>query len=82
MAAAGNSNTITNYNYVHTTPAININYYRILQSDVDGRISYSEIRTVKFIAGEVSYTVLKNPVDNGMLQIKLSKTANLSLYAA
>jgi hypothetical protein len=81
VGAAGNSNTIMLYNYVHTTPVVGVNYYRLLQTDIDGRSSYSQIRSVKFNDGNVSFTVLNNPVGNGMLYIKLSKAANLSLHS-
>src|SRR6188768_3688082 len=48
LPAAGNSNTTRHYNYVHTNPVIGLNYYRIKQTDVDSRYSYSPIRMLSF----------------------------------
>jgi hypothetical protein len=82
VPAAGNSNTVTRYNYVHLSPPSVTNYYRILQIDIDGRSSYSEIRTVKLFTGDVSFAILKNPVDNGLIQIRLKRAAKISLISS
>jgi hypothetical protein len=40
VAAAGNSNTTLNYHYTDPSP---VSYYRIVQTDIDGRFSYSMV---------------------------------------
>src|SRR5687768_5750958 len=47
VAASGNNNSVVRYYYIHTAPLDGINFYRILQTDRDGRGSYSDIRTVR-----------------------------------
>lgn len=37
-----------NYSLVHTSPQAGLNYYRLKVTDIDGSVSYSEIRKVKF----------------------------------
>ncbi len=85
VAAAGNSNTIKNYSHLHSLPLKNYNYYRILQKDLDGKYSYSEVRSVKF--DEVGGFSVYNPVKNGNLQLSVgnmqTNTQNLfNLFTA
>ncbi len=37
-----------NYNLTHTAPKQGLNYYRLKTIDKDGKVSYSEVRTVNF----------------------------------
>jgi hypothetical protein len=81
VAAAGNSNSPNYYSYLHSTPAGGINYYRILQRDLDGRFSYSDIRSVKLTHENLPFTVLVNPVANHILALQVNMATTLSLYA-
>jgi hypothetical protein len=83
-AAAGNSRTIQEYNYVHTAPVVGYNYYRILQRDFDGESSYSEIRKIEFTTERNEYTlqVLGNPIRTNKLTFSTSIHQNISLYSA
>lgn len=76
--ATGNSNTINNYSFIHTEPVNGINYYRILQTDIDGRSSYSEIRSIRVNTTQKTFSVLNN---NGVLQIKLTQPSTVHLYS-
>ena len=82
LSAAGFSNTIINYGYVHANPATGNNYYRLLQTDMDGKSSYTEVRMVQFSTGQPAFKVMSNPVTNGILQVQTSSAAVLSLYSA
>jgi len=64
VAAAGNTTNVTNYSFVHNTPDVQkTNYYRIRQSDMDGKTAYSVIRPVRFSKGTVApILVTPNPV--------------------
>ncbi|MBL0307209.1 MAG: T9SS type A sorting domain-containing protein [Chitinophagaceae bacterium] len=64
VAAAGNTTNVTNYSFVHNTPDVQkTNYYRIRQSDLDGKTAYSVIRPVRFSKGTVApILVTPNPV--------------------
>ncbi|MBK8349583.1 MAG: T9SS type A sorting domain-containing protein [Saprospiraceae bacterium] len=48
IEGAGNSSKEISYEFVDEKPLAGINYYRIKQTDFDGRFSYSEIRSVRF----------------------------------
>ncbi|MCL4857552.1 MAG: T9SS type A sorting domain-containing protein, partial [Flavobacteriales bacterium] len=43
IEGAGNSNTLLHYQYTDNAPLEGVNYYRLKQTDFDGRFSYSNI---------------------------------------
>lgn len=81
VSAAGNNNAITNYSYLHSSPAEGVNYYRILQRDMDGNYSYSETRRLEFTYRNLPFIVLANPVTDGLLKLQISTSTVLSLYS-
>jgi hypothetical protein len=65
VAAAGNSNKPQQYDFTDPTPGKNANYYRLKESDIDGKFTYSSIQLVTFpIAGRlVWYTTSSKTVE-------------------
>ncbi|MFT4204657.1 MAG: T9SS type A sorting domain-containing protein [Chitinophagaceae bacterium] len=59
-APNGNSSTQLDYNYTDATPLSGINYYRLKQTDLDGKYAYSVTRTVTF-DGQDAIGVYPNP---------------------
>ncbi|RYE22458.1 MAG: tandem-95 repeat protein [Sphingobacteriales bacterium] len=47
-ATNGNSSSRINYSFLHTQPVNGINYYRLKQTDLDGKSEYSDVRTLNF----------------------------------
>lgn len=84
VPAAGNSSILQKYSYVDAAPINGKNYYRLLQTDLNGGTTYSEIRTLKFSLSVSPLTVIGNPVVNGLLQIQFSGTVQqpAALYDA
>jgi len=82
LKAAGNSNAASHYNYVHTNPFKGFNYYRIKQTDVDRRYSYSPVKMLSFTSTLQPFTILGNPVANDVLTIQVNKAASLAFYSA
>ena len=82
LPAAGNSNSTSYYNYVHTNPVKGLNYYRIKQTDVDSRYSYSPVRMLSFTRALQPFTILGNPVTNDVLTLQLNMTTSLAFYTA
>ena len=82
-AAAGNSSTIQEYNYVHTSPVLGYNYYRIHQRDFDRERSYSEIRKVKFSIGMAvnDIQILGNPIQMNELALITPIDQDIALYS-
>jgi hypothetical protein len=46
VPGAGNSNQILNYKLIDEQPYEGVSYYRLKQTDFDGKYTYSELRTV------------------------------------
>ena len=62
VAAAGNTSTISNYHFTHNNPVAGFNYYRIKQTDRDGRFKYSVIVVVLKKDGLNQTIIAPNPV--------------------
>ncbi|MBK9255601.1 MAG: choice-of-anchor D domain-containing protein [Saprospiraceae bacterium] len=48
IKGAGNSNREISYEFTDSKPSSGINYYRIKQTDFDGKYSYSDIKSIQF----------------------------------
>jgi hypothetical protein len=73
VPASGYSNTIKQYKFTDEHPATGINYYRIKQTDFNGKFSHSPIRSIS-VNDNFTITIKPNPVTQGVLFIK--STAN------
>jgi hypothetical protein len=60
IAGDGTSNATKHYEYIHSSPSIGINYYRIKQVDYDGKYSYSDIASVRY-DGDSNIKIYPNP---------------------
>jgi hypothetical protein len=61
IAAAGNNQTLLQYNYVDQEPLTGTNYYRLQEVADDGSSVYSEIRSVNFAAAAIEVSYYPNP---------------------
>jgi len=80
LPAAGNSSTVRTYNYVRREPPAGDNYYRILQTDLDGNTHYSSVNLVKIGDRQEEFKLLQNPVTTGVLHVSINKPTTLSLF--
>lgn len=62
MGAMNTSNTTTDYVFKDPEPLNGVSFYRLRQVDLDGKIDFSEVRTVSF-EYEVPIVVYPNPND-------------------
>lgn len=60
IAGDGTSTEIKHYKYIHRSPSIGMNYYRIKQVDYDGKYSYSDIVSVRY-EGNGETSIYPNP---------------------
>ncbi len=82
IAAAGNSNSENNYQFVHTKPVTGNNYYRLLQRDKNGNTAYSTIETVQFSTATAAFTIANNTVTNGLLRVTVAAPTTLRLFTS
>jgi hypothetical protein len=61
IKGAGNSTQTLNYSTVHHTLSKGVSYYRLKQTDYDGKTSYSDKQTVEFEINEVIFDIYPNP---------------------
>ncbi|MCU0334177.1 MAG: hypothetical protein MUF62_03895 [Chitinophagaceae bacterium] len=67
VAAAGNSTTSRQYQFLHTQPAAGMHYYRIRQIDQDGRFSVSSVITLLQRQGMRRAMIAPNPVRSQLM---------------
>lgn len=80
VKAKGNTNSATHYSFldedVYKGGANNIFFYRLKTVDLDGKYSYSDVRTVRFNANAKGISLYPNPVRDGFtLSIADANTA-------
>jgi hypothetical protein len=63
VKAAGNSSVNRKYQHVHNDPVNGLNYYRLIQKDLDGKTSLSNVQSVNFV-GNADISVFPNPATN------------------
>ncbi len=81
IKGAGNSAVTLAYNYVDNEPFEGVSYYRLVQVDLDGERSISEIKSV-FIETEELYfdiALYPNPVNSGNCFIELEGSNKASM---
>jgi hypothetical protein len=81
VAAAGFSSVVQQYTYLDRLPMSNTNYYRLLQTDLDGHKHFSKVVAVT-LAGPQTLRIYPNPVVNGQLSVKLENGALMEWYNA
>lgn len=81
LKGAGNSSTALNYEFIDqpvtshqsatpgsTEPPATVLYYRLKQTDYDGKFEYSEIRSVQLKnTNELKFSIYPNPASNGKI---------------
>ena len=72
VQATGWSDDLTYYNWVHELPALDLNYYRIRQVDLDGISSFSPIRSIRLNPAEKKAVQLYPNPTNGQFTLRLS----------
>ncbi len=79
--AAGNTNSRVNYNYNHNIVTTGTLYYRIREVDIDGKVTYSNIASVRAgSTSNVAINVQPNPfTDKINCNIELSKAGPVTI---
>lgn len=81
LPAAGNSSSIHKYQFIHVSPLAGINYYRIRQTDNDGRYVYSSIVLIKVEAAN-ALRVFPNPAQQSVMVTGLQANGNIEIMSA
>ncbi len=87
VKAAGNSTGMTNYNWLHTSPAGSNLFYQIRENDFDGRFQLSNIRQVLAESGGFSLApnpasgnvIISCPVTGGILTLTIRNSSGAEI---
>ncbi len=80
MAAAGNSNSKRNYHFTDNKP-LQLNFYRIREIDLDGRITYSNVVRLNLPQSMLTTKIYPNPFVN-QLQLDMNSDKTQRVYIA
>lgn len=78
VLANGNTNLKSTYNFTHDSPLNGLNYYRLVQRDLDGKAYYSKI--INLLISNPNFNVYPNPVYNGVSYINSAKGEFLNIF--
>lgn len=78
--AAGNSNSVRTYSFLHGNPVSGKNYYRLIQRDENGNSTYSKTLMLDINNSPEAVQLLGNPVTNGQLVLQVNKATSIGLY--
>lgn len=79
-AGAGNSNVENDYSFIHSNPVAGINYYRLVQKDLDGKENFSKVISINFDGIKEQLSVYPNPVTDGRINVKLQKASMIRIF--
>ncbi len=87
IKGAGNSEVLTNYNFLDVNPVNGTQFYRLKQTDINGDFTYSNIAAVTFGQSQLNNTLSLYPVPaNSVLNIQssmdMSAGAVVNIYNA
>jgi hypothetical protein len=71
VKGAGNTEALTNYNFLDANPVMGMQYYRLQQNDINGDFTYSSIAPVNFSASVTSTLNIYPIPANNFLNVEL-----------
>lgn len=79
---AGNSSTLLTYQTIDSNPFSGTSYYRLKQTDFDGKFEYSEIRSVNIKEfGDTQVHIYPNPAENLITIVgSLNELEDVTIY--
>lgn len=81
VRGAGNSSSSLNYSDIDPNPYKGLAYYRLKQTDYDGKFSYSNLRGVDFISDSpLSFEVIPNPAGQEDVFLNFSGAADSEIF--
>jgi hypothetical protein len=82
VIAAGESESLRDYQFIHIDPRSGYNYYRLIQTDIDGRQQTSSIKNI-VIGEKVNIRLSPNPAHEWVrVELPRQQAATISLFNA
>ncbi len=67
-----NSDRLNDYQFIHESSTIGLNYYRLKQLDLDGVYTYSDIKAIEVLRYDSQWSVYPNPVKGESFSLSIS----------
>ncbi len=67
----GTAKSKTNYSFVDESPLPGTSYYRLKQTDFDGKFTYSELRKIEYLLSTTRLDVYPNPIVDNKFNLEL-----------
>ena len=68
------------YQFVHSSPSEGLNYYRLVEKDLNGKSSISKVLRLSF-GNSIALQAYPNPVTQGVVYVQLPKAGMVSIYS-
>ncbi|MGZ8545333.1 MAG: LamG-like jellyroll fold domain-containing protein [Flavisolibacter sp.] len=79
VPASGNSNEVRQYQFIHHAPSSGLHHYRIGQKNLDGKTSFTEVRSVILGKTNSAFAVQSNLVHHGKITVQVNNPVRLHL---
>jgi hypothetical protein len=76
IKGAGNSHERIDYKTTDGLPYTGISYYRLKQTDFDGRFSYSDVRVIENDSPIFTFKVYPNPITDNKFTLEMSRLSS------
>lgn len=76
---AGNSITLKKYSFTHANAIDGILYYRLKQTDMDGRSVYFKMISARVQKNDFSCMIYPNPLSKGLMHLKMNSLMDIGI---
>ena len=80
VGSANNSTELKKYSFIHRSPSIGKNFYRIVQKDIDGKKSISKTINVQIEKNNLPEFWISNPANNEQFSLIMLKPGYVLFY--
>lgn len=80
IATVNNHSAISDLSYTDKNPLTGKNYYRVSETDVDGKITFTDIKFLNFDIASKGFQVIGT--QPGMIRVRVSKPSTIRLFSS
>jgi Secretion system C-terminal sorting domain len=73
IKGAGTKTTESSYEWIDKNPLVGISYYRLKQTDFDGRFTYSDVRVIENTSTSSRFSIYPNPIADNKFTLEMNQ---------